>query len=140
MTLPQFLPWRSIPRKILVVTLWVVASAFVLTLPAMAQHGGHAGGHPAGGGHIPTGGHGVAPPVVVRHAGVPANAHAPLSGLVQAFSRGRFSFADPFLFVRLSSGFAEATLTGGGTAEVIGPGDTVAAAGCRTMSPLMKIM
>jgi hypothetical protein len=61
-------------------------------------------------------------------------------GLVRTFSRGRFSFTATFLFVRLSSGFAEAIRSGGGAVEVIGRGGTAAAAGCRTMSPLMKIM
>jgi hypothetical protein len=99
MTLPQFLSWRLILRKLLMGSSWAVASVCVLALPAMAQHGGHAGGHPAGGAHVATGGHVAAPPVVAPHGAAPANSHAPLSGPRASF-QPRPIFIHRHVFIR----------------------------------------
>jgi hypothetical protein len=64
----------SFPKRILFAAACALVSAGIQVRPALAQHGGHAGGHPVAGGHLPGGGRIVAPRAVV-----PPSSRAPIS-------------------------------------------------------------
>jgi hypothetical protein len=86
----RFLSRDSIPRKILIVAVCLLASAWV-PAPAFAQHPGHLGG--GGGGHFNAGAR-----MPVPHAFAPAP-HATISRGPVGFGTGRFLFRRRLIFV-----------------------------------------
>ena len=74
----------SFPKRILFAAACALVSAGIQVSPALAQHGGHAGGHPVAGGHA-NGGPVSAPHVIPPRAAIPPAAHPTFSRPPVAF-------------------------------------------------------